>query len=306
MTKPTTEAEALPMTSLEYELATGPVTWGVDFADSPSNPPWDEVLDEIAASPLDALELGPVGYLPEDPASLRAALESRGLTAVGSFVFERLHDPGCRDTVIAVATRACKAIAAAGGRVLVTIDQPGPERSATAGRSGAARRLDDVEWKHLIEVAVEIEAIARDHGLAPVFHPHAGGFVEFEDEVDRLLSSTGFDLCFDTAHAAYAGMDPATILRRYGDRLGHLHLKDIRGEVLDRVHDEQLDFWQALEAGIFCPLGEGVVDMRDVNSALSEIGYAGFATIEQDRVPGTGEPLDDLRRSVDYVLSKAE
>ncbi len=64
--------------------ATGPVTWGVDFADDPANPPWQEVLDEISASGIGALELGPVGYLPEDPGRLRAELDGRGLTAVGS------------------------------------------------------------------------------------------------------------------------------------------------------------------------------------------------------------------------------
>ncbi|MGV1050331.1 MAG: inosose dehydratase, partial [Solirubrobacterales bacterium] len=69
------------------KLATGPTNWGVDFAETPTNPPWEQVLDEIAGSPLDALELGPVGYLPEDPEPLREALASRSLVAVGSFVF---------------------------------------------------------------------------------------------------------------------------------------------------------------------------------------------------------------------------
>src|ERR1700733_3191790 len=102
-------------------LATGPVSWGVDFADAPDNPPWQHVLDEIQQSGIGALELGPVGYLPEDPALLRPALERRGLTAVGSFVFEDLHDPSCHDQVLSVAARACRAIAAAGGEVLVII-----------------------------------------------------------------------------------------------------------------------------------------------------------------------------------------
>ena len=124
-------------------LATGPVTWGVDFADAPANPPWAHVLDEIAASGLGALELGPVGYLPEDADTLRAALASRGLEAVGSFVFEDLHTPANADAVLATARRACAAIRAAGGTVLAIIDRPDEERAATAGRDGrraAARR----------------------------------------------------------------------------------------------------------------------------------------------------------------------
>lgn len=284
-------------------LATGPVTWGVDFADVVGNPPWDKVLDDIAASSVDALELGPVGYLPEDPQRLRRELAVRGLTAVGSFVFEDLHDPGARARVVEVAERACRAISAAGGSILVTIDRPGPERVATAGRSDAARRLGDREWREMIAVAAEIAAIAADHALRLAFHPHAGSFVEFDDEIRKLLDTSEFDLCLDTGHAAYAGVAAAQALLDCGPRLAHVHLKDVRGEVLERVHREQRDFWAAIEAGVFCPIGDGVVDVAGVMAALAEIGYEGFVTIEQDRIPGSGTPLEDLEKSLAVTRS---
>jgi inosose dehydratase len=286
------------------ELATGPVTWGVDFADTPTNPPWATVLDEIERSPLSALELGPVGYLPEDPDALREALRARGLSAVGTFVFDDLHDPARRDEVVAVAERTCRAIAAAGGAVLVVIDRPCDERAATAGRADAARRLGAAEWAALLETVEAVAAVARAHGLRPACHAHAGGYVEFADEIERLLADTALDLCFDSGHAAYAGIDPAEAVRRWGERIAHVHLKDVRADVLARVHAEGLGFWEAIAAGIFCPLGDGVVDVGAVLRALADVGYRGFATIEQDRVPGTGEPLDDLRRSV-AVLERA-
>lgn len=287
------------------KYATGPVTWGVDFADHPGNPPWREVLDEISASGVGALELGPVGYLPEDPATLRAELDSRDLTAVGSFVFEDLHDPGQAAAIRVTATRACRAIAAAGGSVLVIIDRPGEERSATAGQSERARRLDRGAWEAMLGTTRSVAAIAEDHGLRAVFHPHAGGYVEFEDEIERLLETTSLQLCLDTGHLAYAGVSAEVALVKYGSRLGHLHLKDIRGDILERVHAEQLSFWEALEAGIFCPLGDGVVDLPACLAVVKSISYSGFATIEQDRVPGTGSPLEDLGASL-RVLAAAE
>jgi len=278
-------------------LATGPVTWGVDFADAPDNPPWPLVLDEIAASGVGALELGPVGYLPEEPATLRAALAARGLRAVGSFVFEDLHDPGQAGAVVAVARRACAMIAAAGGRVLVVIDRPGAERAATAGRPDAARRLPAREWRDLIAVVGRVAEVARAHGLRPVVHPHAGSFLEFEDEVERLLADTELDLCLDTGHLAYAGLDPVATLARHAGRLGHVHLKDVDGAVLARGDG----FWTAVAAGVFCPLGTGIVDVRGGLAELERQGYDGFATIEQDRVRGSGSPLGDLRRSLAAV-----
>jgi inosose dehydratase len=279
-------------------LATGPVTWGVDFADAPGNPPWEQVLDEIAASGVGALELGPVGYLPEDPQLLRAALETRGLTAVGSFVFEDLHDPAAAEHVLSVAERACRAIAAAGGTVLVIIDRPGDERAATAGRSDAARRLDAGEWAAMLDTTRRVAALAGEHGLRPAFHPHAGGYVEFRDEIERLLDDSELDLCIDTGHAAYAGIEADEAIAAYASRLAHVHLKDVDRYVLAHVHQRRLGFWEAIEQRIFCPLGDGVVDVPAVLDALERAGYHGFATIEQDRVPGAGTPLEDLHACV--------
>ena len=113
------------------KLVTGPVTWGVDFADSPGNPSWTTVLDEIRRSGLGALELGPVGYLPEAEHELREALESRELTAVGSFIFDDMHDPSERDRVVTEARRASRAIAAAGG---------GPSWSSSTGPESVVPR----------------------------------------------------------------------------------------------------------------------------------------------------------------------
>ena len=97
----------------------------------------------------------------------------------------------------------------------------------------------------------------RGTGCDPVVHPHVGGYIEFEDEVERLVADTDLDLCIDTGHFAYAGIDPVAAIERYADRLGHIHFKDIRPDVLARVDAEGLDFWEAIEAGVFCPIGEG-------------------------------------------------
>lgn len=289
----------------DVRLATGPVSWGVDFADSPENPPWETVLDDIERSGIGALELGPVGYLPEDPAVLREALESRALTAVGSFVFESLHDSSCRDHVLDVAERACRAISAAGGKVLVIIDRPGLQRAATAGRSHLAQRLSTGRWLVMVEVVRAVADLAEEHGLRPAFHPHAGSYVEFADEIERLLEDTEIGLCLDTGHAAYAGIAAEDAIATYASRLVHLHLKDTNPRVLDRVRLEHLAFWQAIAAGVFCPVGQGLVNSRRVAAALEQTDYDGFATIEQDRVPGSGTPLADLRQSLRVLEAAA-
>ncbi len=263
------------------ELAGGPVSWGVDFADAPGNPAYEEVLGGIAAAGLRWMELGPVGYLPPE------AVAARGLGAVGTFVFDDFHT-GDAD-VLAAVDLALDAIVAAAGTLLVLIDRPSPERAATAGRSDAAPRLRDARaMAGLLQSAAE-RAEAR--GIGAVVHPHSGSYIEFEDEIERVLTETGLGLCLDTGHALYAGSDPAVLIRRYAGRLRHLHLKDLSPA------PRPPDFWDAVRAGAFCPVGDGLLDLEDVRDALA--GYEGFATVEQDRRPESpGSPAEDLARSV--------
>ena len=150
----------------------------------------------------------------------------------------------------------------------------------------------------MVELLRRAAGEAAAAGVRAVLHPHAGGYVEFEDEIELVLDAIApgeLGLCLDTGHALYAGSDPAALIRAYGARLDHLHLKDLDGDVAARG----LGFWDAVGAGVFCPVGEGRLDLAAVRAALDAVGYDGFATIEQDRRPGTaGSPVDDLRRSV--------
>jgi inosose dehydratase len=279
---------------VSLRLATAPVCWGVDFADAPGNPPWRDVLDGIAATGLAGAELGPVGYLPEAPERLTLELEARGLAAVGSFVFEPLHDPAQAKAVLATARRACAWIAAAGGTLLVIVDRVSAARAATAGHADALR-LAPAAREGFRERIAAVADIARAAGLEPVLHPHAGTYLERADEIEPMLAATGLGLCLDTGHLAYAGLDPVAWAARPDVR--HVHFKDLDGAAAARAGG----FWEAVAAGAFCPIGTGSVDFAGVLGALRAAGYDGWATIEQDRVPGSGDPVADVRRSAAHL-----
>jgi inosose dehydratase len=279
---------------MSVTLAGAPVSWGVDYARDPANPPPSEVLDGIAAAGLEWMELGPPGYLPASA----SVLADRGLRSVGTFVFEDLHDPDARDTVTRAVHDALAALVTFGGRLLVLLDRPCPQRAATAGQSDDAVRLDGAAWRAMIGTVRSAAEAAADVGVRAVVHHHAGGYVEFADEIDRLLTDLPADeagFCLDTGHALYAGMRPERLVRDYAPRLEHLHLKDVRRR-------RGGGFWEAVADGVFCPVGDGLLDLGALARALDAAAYAGFATIEQDRRRGSpGTPLDDLRRSVARV-----
>ena len=266
-------------------LATGPVSWGVDFAGAPGNPPWETVLDGIRAAGYRWTETGPLGYLPAGAAD---ALAARGLGVTAGFVFEPLHDPRRREATLRTASAAAERIAALGGRFLVMIDAVSPGRARTAGRTEAALRLDRHGRGVLRATLAQVAEIARAAGLRPLLHPHAGTHVEFEDEIEPLLDD--FELCLDTGHWLYGGQDPVAAYERWADRIPYLHLKD-----LDPARRDG-DFWAAVRRGVFRPLGDGCLELEGFLDALRRRGFDGWAVVEQDAAPG-GDPVPDLIRS---------
>jgi inosose dehydratase len=288
-------------------VANAPVSWAVFTADAASNPPWQRVLDEIAGAGYRFVELGPLGFMPPDSAVLAPALATRGLAVPGTFLYEDLHWPEAHDAILDRARATCRLLRELDAANLVVIDAMSAERAATAGRSAAAARLGQAEWTQLVDLVNDVARVAAELGLKAVFHPHVGTYVEFADEIDRLLAETDpatLGLCLDTGHAAYAGVDPVALARTYARRLSYLHLKDVDGAVLERVRSEELDFESALAAGIFCPLGRGVVDFPGLRVALEELGYSGYATVEQDVDPAApSDPAAGAAASLSYLES---
>lgn len=291
---------------MTIRIGNAPCSWGVEFADDPRNPPWERVLDECRDTGYTGIELGPVGYLPEDPPRVADALAARGLELIGGVVFRAFHDPDQWEDVMDGSVRTCKALAAHDARQFVLIDSISPRRAPTAGRPDEAEQMDADEWKAFVGRIRDVARMgAEEYGLIPSIHPHAAGFMDFEPEVERLLQEiepAHLKICIDTGHAHYAGFDPVAFMRRHMDRIPYVHFKDLDPEVKARTVAERTDFYEACGDGIFCVLGRGMTDFGAVRDLLIESGYDGWCAVEQDCDPaGDTSPVDDARANRDYL-----
>ncbi len=294
---------------MTIQIGNAPCSWGVEFADDPRNPPWRQVLRENAEAGYTGIELGPVGFMPEDPAELSEALDEHGQTLIGGVVFRPFHDPAAWDDVMDGSVRTCKALVAHGAQHLVLIDSISPRRAPTAGRWDAAEKMDAAEWEAF---KGRIETIARmgseEYGLTVGIHAHAAGFMDFEPELERLLDEVDeriLKICFDTGHHSYAGYDPVAFMKRHVDRISYMHFKDIDPVVKADVVTKSTDFYTACGQGIFCNLGDGDVDFPAVRQVLLDAGFSGWCTVEQDcdpTLPDT-DPLGDARINAGYLKS---
>lgn len=274
---------------MTIQIGNAPCSWGVEFANDPRNPAWRDVLRENSAAGYTGIELGPVGFMPEDPAVLAEALDAYDLTLIGGVVFQPFHDPGAWDAIEDAAQRTCKALKAHGAQHLVLIDSISPRRATTAGRAKDAEQMDKSEWTAFRDrIATVARMGAEEYGLTVGIHAHAAGFMDFEPELERLLSEVDegiLKICFDTGHHSYAGFDPIAFMERHINRISYMHFKDINPAVKADVIAKSTGFYEACGQGIFCNLGDGDVDFPRVREILLENGFEGWCTVEQDCDP---------------------
>lgn len=300
-------------------IATAPCCWGVDDIRNPNLPDWERVFDEAAAAGYNGLELGPYGYVPLDLERVSAALERRGLAIIAGAIFDDLVSPSNRDNLLEQADKICALISRLPqiapferqrfpSPYLTVMDWGHDERDYAAGHSEAAPRLSDLAWAGMAANIKVIADLARTrYGVRAVIHPHAGGYIEFADEVRRIAQDVPQEtagLCIDTGHTFYAGMDPMRTLEEYSDRLDYIHFKDIDAGVYADVMGRHIRFFDACADGVMCPIGRGVIDYPSIHALLLRIGYQGFITVEQERDPrNVGGSLADVKASRDYLRS---
>jgi inosose dehydratase len=304
-------------------LANAPCSWGaLEFEDVKGKGiPYGQMLDELRATGYTGTELGDWGYMPTEPAALRAELARRGLAMVGAFVPVALKNAEAHAAGEAHALKVARLLASVADSgqsdtppLIILADDNGTDSQRTrfAGRISASMGLNAAEWETFARGAQRIaRAVRSATGLLVAFHHHCAGYVETPQEIARFLDLTDADLIglvFDTGHYLYgSGSNDGQIvldgLRRFGDRIWHVHFKDCQPQIAAQARQEGRDYFTALRHGVFCELGKGAVPFAGVLDGLRERGYRGWITVEQDILPGMGSPRESAERNRSYLRS---
>lgn len=252
-------------------VANAPVSYGafeLTVGVSPFVPEPADVLDAIAAAGYSGTELGPLEYF-GDPTTLRESLDERGLELAGGFVPISFGDPG-EDLAPLEA-------------VLDLFDAVGGAPRVVLADGGVRER--QIDLTRIADGVARAAERARERGYQPAFHHHMSSHVQTPAEVERLLELTDVGLLLDTGHLLAAGGDPLRSLRDWADRIDHIHLKDVRLEVLEG----SASWEQAWQGGVFCELGSGDACLETFVAELVSSGYDGWVVVEQDRFPTSAE-----------------
>jgi inosose dehydratase len=282
-----------------------PITWNNEDLRNELGPPvpYQTVLDEITSLGYCATELGD-GF-PRDPRVLQSALAARGLSLPSAWCGLRLFDVAPEEDLAHVRS-VCALLPSVGATFVNLADQGTPERKASAGRAtdGEGPQLSAREWDQLADRVRQAASLAHTHGLLPLFHQHAGTWVETRADLEELLSRVPADelkLVWDVGHAVYGGMDPIEVVRAHSERIAYIHLKDVDGAVLEALRRERLGFEDGIRRRVFTELGRGLLDVPALLAALGDIGYDGWLMVEQDST--WLAPADSARASREYLRS---
>jgi len=291
------------MTPVLERLAGGPISWGVcEVPGWGAELPPDRVLAEMASLGLKATEAGPDGYLGSEADAVVRLLERHGLRLLGGFLPVVLHDPARHAESVRAAHRVGALFEAAGASFLVS--------AAVTDLDWSPRiELSGTHWRAICDGLARLDEAAAHHGLTHVTHPHWGTLIETHDDVSRVVDGCDVLLCLDTGHLALGGTDPRWLADEAGDRVAHVHLKDVARPVADRLRAGELTLVTAVQAGLFRPLGEGDAPVAETVRTLERAGYAGWYVLEQDcalpsaDIPDGEGPIRDVLRSIEFLRS---
>jgi inosose dehydratase len=279
------------------ELANAPVSYGVfdlGAALGADLPGPEELLRMISAAGYTGTDSGPIGMFGRGP-DLRDRLARYGLSLAGGWVDLPFADDDAFAAALPGYEDALAFFAEAGELNPEMPPKPTLACSGSAQRTanpggGPGLGLSEEEWKRYAANVQRAADRAAGMGLESTFHHHACTYVETPEEIDELLSRTSVGLTLDTGHLILGGGDPLTGLGRWRERINHLHLKDARRHVLDRVVSEKGDLRAVWAGKAFVPLGDGDLDVPAVMETILASGYSGWLVIEQDTIPSPQDP----------------
>ncbi len=291
----------------KVKLGIAPIAWtNDDMPDLGAENTFEQCVSEMALAGYEGCEVG--NKYPKDPEVLRKALDLRGIRICNqwfsSFLITKPFDE---------VEKECRAqlsfLRAMGAKIIGFSEQSySVQGQMDTPIFGHKYVMDNGQWNLLCDGLNRLGKIAKEeYGISLTYHHHLGTVVQDPDEVDRLMENTDpayVSLLYDSGHFAYCGADPVEMVKRYADRIKHVHLKDIRPDRVRKVKEENLSFLSGVRLGAFTVPGDGCIDFDPIFAALEESGYEGWMLVEAEQDPAKANPLEYALKARSYIREK--
>lgn len=291
----------------KVKLGIAPIAWtNDDMPDLGKENTFEQCVSEMALAGFTGSEVG--NKYPKDPEVLKKALELRGVEICNqwfsSFLITKPFEEVEKEFRAQLAF-----LKAMGAKVIGASEQShSVQGQMDTPVFGHKYEMNDEEWDTFCTGMNKLGKIAKEeYGIALTFHHHMGTVVQSLAEVDRMMENTDSEyvsLLFDTGHFTYCGEDPLEVVKKYVHRIRHVHLKDIRPEVVEQVKKENMSFLAGVRAGAFTIPGDGCINYDPIFKVLEDAGYEGYMVVEAEQDPAKANPLEYAIRARKFIAEK--
>ena len=291
----------------KVKLGIAPIAWtNDDMPDLGKENTFEQCVSEMALAGFTGSEVG--NKYPKDPEVLKKALELRGVEICNqwfsSFLITKPFEEVEKEFRAQLAY-----LKEMGAKVIGASEQSySVQGQLDTPIFGHKYEMNDQEWDTFCTGMNKLGKIAKEeYGIALTFHHHMGTVVQSLAEVDRMMENTDpeyVSLLFDTGHFTYCGEDPLEVVKKYVHRIKHVHLKDIRPEVVEQVKKENMSFLAGVRAGAFTIPGDGCINYDPIFKVLEEAGYEGYMVVEAEQDPAKANPLEYAIRARKFIAEK--
>lgn len=289
------------------KLGIAPIAWtNDDMPDLGKENTFEQCVSEMALAGFTGSEVG--NKYPKDPEVLKKALELRGVEICNQWFSSFLITKPFEEVEKEFRAQLTF-LKAMGSKIIGASEQShsvqGQMETPVFGHKYV---MNDEEWELLCTGLNKLGKIAKEeYGISLTFHHHMGTVVQTAEETARLMEGTDpeyVSLLFDSGHFAYCGEDPVAMVKKYVDRIKHVHLKDIRPDVVAKVKAEDMSFLVGVRAGAFTIPGDGCVDFDSIFKVLEEADYTGYMVVEAEQDPAKANPLEYAIRARKFIAEK--
>ncbi|MFR3767845.1 MAG: myo-inosose-2 dehydratase [Blautia sp.] len=291
----------------KVKLGIAPIAWtNDDLPDLGGENTFEQCVSEMALAGFTGSEVG--NKYPKDPEILKKALQLRGVEICNQWFSSFLISKPFEEVEKEFRAQL-SFLKAMGAKIIGASEQSysvqGQQETPVFGQKYV---MDDKEWELLCSGLDRLGKIAKEeYGISLTFHHHMGTVVQNPDEVKRMMDNTNpeyVSLLFDTGHFAYCGADPLEMVKTYADRIRHVHLKDIRPEVVQKVKDNGLSFLEGVRLGAFTIPGDGCIDFDPIFEVLEKAGYEGYMVVEAEQDPAKANPFEYALKARGFIREK--
>lgn len=286
------------------KLGIAPIAWtNDDLPELGGENTFQQCVSEMALAGFTGSEVG--NKYPRDPAVLKPMLELRGIEICNAWFSTFLISRPYAQTEAAFKEHVAF-LAAMGAKVVGVSEQSYSTQGIQSQPVFEGKyEMNDAQWDALCDGLNRLGRLSlEEYGIALTFHHHMGTVVQSAAETDRLMAGTDptyVSLLFDSGHFAYCGEDPTELVRRYTKRIKHVHLKDIRPEVVAKVRENRWSFLEGIRQGAFTIPGDGCVEFDPIFACLAESGYEGYMVVEAEQDPAKANPLEYAIRARKFI-----